>query len=336
MCRMVRGLRSLKNCSGSSLKLTSISMTFMNCSAWIRLGRLKRWVTWGAIRASSLKKISPSSSAGFDCLASSQEERMISTSPLSRTSSACPIAVATMAQNHFQASECLGSHEPAMTRSRVVWIAIPMVSRCADRIPREKKWWVVTVRRSFICSGSQRRSRSTVSISQNWVPMASASLLLSLKVALGSFCVPPIIVMPVLSPCFFAPSSNEPLWPPFFLVWDVSVFLPSLPPSFSSSAALAFWELSPCTHSVPDRSILRSELPNFWHVVLFLASSQRSLTTSPCFSASVVTLSMAEQACPQSSVHDLSISAVHSSPTALSRHVTTTWPRTWVCWGLAP
>mmetsp|Transcript_10376 Transcript_10376/g.24356 ORF Transcript_10376/g.24356 Transcript_10376/m.24356 type:complete len:200 (+) Transcript_10376:2485-3084(+) len=199
---------------------------------------------------------------------------------------------------------------------------MPIVSRCAERMPSEKKWCVVTVNRSFICSGSHSRSRSTVSISQNCVPMASASLLLSVNVPFASFWPPPMIGA---DSSFFLSS-----WPPFLeRDWDPSCIedLP-LSPSFSSPSVFAACADSPCTHSVPDSSILRRLEPNFWQVVLLLASSQSSLTTSPCFSASIVTLSMLEQASCHSSVQDLSISAVHSSPTALSRQVTTTWPRT--------
>mmetsp|Transcript_32343 Transcript_32343/g.82415 ORF Transcript_32343/g.82415 Transcript_32343/m.82415 type:complete len:339 (+) Transcript_32343:1961-2977(+) len=338
MCRMVRGLRSMKNCSGSSLKQRSISTTLMNWSAWMRLGRLKRWVTCGAMRASSLKKISPSSSAGLEALASSHDVLITSTSPLSSTSRTWTIELAIMLQNHFQASEWACVQLPAMMRSRVVWIAIPMVSRCTERIPREKKWCVVTVRRSFICSGSHSRSKSTVSISQNWVPMASASLLLSLKVALGSFCPPPAIgallneappaTLPaalLLSPPPLESEVVEPLrLALFFLVWDPSCCVDALLsfPSFSSPSALG--ALRPCTHSVPESSILRSEDPNFWQVVRCFAWSHRSRTVSPCFSASAVTLSMAEQLSCHSSVHAWSISAVHSSPTARSRVVMTT------------
>lgn len=74
---MMRGLSCSKNPPGSSANCTSMSTAWTNWNAWIFLGLLKRWITWGAVWHSCEKKSSPRSSAVFASLEDSQLSRRI-------------------------------------------------------------------------------------------------------------------------------------------------------------------------------------------------------------------------------------------------------------------
>mmetsp|Transcript_23187 Transcript_23187/g.58097 ORF Transcript_23187/g.58097 Transcript_23187/m.58097 type:complete len:211 (-) Transcript_23187:1954-2586(-) len=135
MCRMVRLLKPSKKMVGVSMKETSMSTIDMNCDAWIFLGRRNSTVMCGAIRASSLNHISPSSSGVRSVLQSSHVDRIFCAWFCSHTDSVLAMPLDVTSHHHFHASASSSVIKDPRNLDMAWKSASPIVLRWCVRMP---------------------------------------------------------------------------------------------------------------------------------------------------------------------------------------------------------